>query len=539
MNNPNRINSLALSLTLSFVLLLLRVLQLQFQHQPSLDLNTNQARLLTSLEPKRGIIYSLDNVPLALNQINLVISLYKPELKLSQQQLIDRLSDYSPLIPSDITSITTFFQRPELDWIDLNTRYLPQLKPDLAKISGVKINTISDRVYPQKFSYPHLVGSYGKNMYGNHTGTSGLENYYNRHLQGQTGYFYSLKDALGNPIISKNTLFLPPTDGQPVYTGLNRFVQKIVETELTSGINQFQAKSGTAIVLEPQTCQIIAMASFEASNSALIAPNPNPSLARLLEPGSVFKPLIVASALDSRQVSPDYVCPTCDRPFKASGFEINNWDNSFHPNTNLKDILKNSDNIGMSHLINRLGLTKFLDYFNQMGLDRLTQVDLPGETASQPKSYWSDIDLATASFGQGIALTPLQMATAFNILANSGVRCTPHVNRQLPTSSTPVFNPQTTATVAELLKYATENSAANTYRPNNLEACAKSGTAQVAVGGSYNSNQIIASYIGFSPCFQPKFTLYVILDNPEVSNWGSATAAPIWYKIAHQIDSLL
>jgi cell division protein FtsI/penicillin-binding protein 2 len=537
--NPNRISSLALSLTLSFLLLIFRVLQIQFQDNQTSALNTNQARVLSTLNSERGIIYSSDHHPLALNQITLQISLYKPELKLNQSQLLNQLNQLNQLSSADLTTINNFYLRPNTQWADLNTRFLTENQTHLAKIKGVKINQTSVRLYPTTFTYPHLVGTWSKNQFGNYTGTSGLENYYQRLLNGQIGYFYSLKDALGNPIISKNTLYLPPTNGLSLLTGINRFAQLILEKELISGLTEYRAKSASAIVLNSSNCEILAMASFEATESGVVAPNPNPALTRLIEPGSVFKPLIMASALDSRVISTDYICPTCDRPFRASGFEINNWDNSFHAQTNLKDILKNSDNIGMSHLINKLGLKNFLNYYHQLGLDQITRIDLPGETTSSLKTYWSDIDLATASFGQGIAITPLQMITAFNSLANNGQTCTPHLNRQIPANNQKVFNPATANLISEYLKYATENSAANNFRPENLEACAKSGTAQVAAGGNYNSNQVIASYIGFSPCIKPKFTLYVILDNPQSSNWGSSTAAPIWYKISDQIDSLL
>ncbi|MFA6602870.1 MAG: penicillin-binding protein 2 [Candidatus Shapirobacteria bacterium] len=537
--NPNRISSLALSLTLSFLFLIFRVLQIQFQDNKSNVLNTNQARVLSTLSSERGIIYSSDQYPLALNQITLQISLYKPELKLNQSQLLDQLNRLNQLTATDLTTINNFYLRPATQWADLNTRFLTENQTQLAKIKGIKINQTSVRIYPTTFAYPHLVGTWSKNQFGNYTGTSGLENYYQRLLTGQIGYFYSLKDALNNPIISKNTLYLPPTNGLPIHSGINRFAQLILEKELISGLTEYQAKSASAIILDSSNCEIMAMASFEASQSGVVAPNPNPALTRLIEPGSVFKPLVMASALDNRAISTDYVCPTCDRPFRASGFEINNWDNSFHPQTNLQDILKNSDNIGMSHLINKLGLKNFLKYYHELGLDQITRIDLPGETTSSLKTYWSDIDLATASFGQGIAITPLQMITAFNSLANHGQTCTPHLNRQVTNDYRKIFTPATTKIISDYLKYATENSAANNFRPPNLEACAKSGTAQVAAGGNYNSNQVIASYIGYSPCFKPKFTLYVILENPQSSNWGSSTAAPIWYKISSQIETLL
>jgi cell division protein FtsI/penicillin-binding protein 2 len=184
-----------------------------------------------------------------------------------------------------------------------------------------------------------------------------------------------------------------------------------------------------------------------------------------------------------------------------------------------------------------------------LGLDKKTGIDLQGEVKPVSKSYWPEIDLATASFGQGFAITQIQMIMAFNTIANNGVMTFPHLvdyyiegDKKIPnlqTNSVKVFKPTTINKTKEILKYSVENGVVAKFKPNNLEVCAKSGTSQIAIKGGYSDSSTIASYIGFSPCQNPKYTMIVTINNPRSSPWGSSTAAPIWYEIASSLDSLL
>ena len=247
----------------------------------------------------------------------------------------------------------------------------------------------------------------------------------------------------------------------------------------------------------------------------------------------------MALALDSKSVSPDYICQQCDRPNKIGQYSIGNWDNTLHPNSSLPDIIKNSDNIGMSHIIAATGYDKFIRYFNLLGFDRKSGIDLPSEARPLSKGYWPEIDLATASFGQGFAVTQIQMLTAFNVLANGGSKVIPHFAKNVPHNATLIYSPDTINQMKVILKYAVENGVIAKLKPKNLEVCGKSGTSQVAVKGGYSDSSTIASYVGYSPCDDPKFTMIVTIHNPKTSPWGSSTAAPIWYEIAEKLSTLL
>ena len=193
----------------------------------------------------------------------------------------------------------------------------------------------------------------------------------------------------------------------------------------------------------------------------------------LFEPGSIFKPLVLAMALNEGSVGLDFVCPICDKPRIYGQYTINNWDEKTHPDSTLKDVIRNSDNIAMSYIIEKLGLATFQKYFHQLGLDQKTGVDLVGGINFIIKKYWSDIDLATASFGQGFAVNELQMLRAFNTLANLGQLSSPHLNTAIPLKESPVFSTNTVDSVVDILKYATEFGAVGSLKPKILKSAPK------------------------------------------------------------------
>jgi cell division protein FtsI/penicillin-binding protein 2 len=197
-----------------------------------------------------------------------------------------------------------------------------------------------------------------------------------------------------------------------------------------------------------------------------------------------------------------------------------------------------------------LGLNNFLEYYQKLGLNKKTGIDLQGESKPSIKNSWPEIDLATASFGQGIVVTQINMLQAFNTLANNGVLVTPkvvdyqkddldHITYPKKSSPTTVYSQKTIDQIKSILKHAVENSVVSSLKPEFMEVCGKSGTAQVAVKGNYTDSSTIGSYIGFSPCDKPKFTMIVTINNPKSSSWGSSTAAPIWFELAAKINFLL
>lgn len=535
-----------------FIVLITRFFYWQVIKSPQLKTQAlSQIYKLEKDTPTRGDIYSSDDFPFVINDYGYKISLYKPNLTQDIDIILKQLESIHPNFQKENEALLTKFKNNSQQlWIDLNTIFSLEEKNKLNNIGGVIVDLVENRYYPEKSLASNLLGFVAHNSQGQNIGYGGIEAYYNKQLQGKTGFIWSPQDATGKTILTKKSWNSNSTNGLNIYSSINRSIQYQTEKILNEGIQKYQADSGMITIMETSTGRILAMTSAVSTSSATVDPSKNPNIANLFEPGSIFKPLVVTMALDSQSIKNDYICPNCDRPLSIGAFTINNWDNTTHPNSDLKEIIKNSDNIGMSNIMSNLGLKKFLDYYQKLGLNKKTGIDLQGESKPTIKTSWPEIDIATASFGQGIVVTQINMLQAFNTIANDGVLVSPKVvdyfkndldqiSYPKTLQNTQVFSQKSIDEIKSILKYAVNNSVVSSLKPKDIEICGKSGTAQVAVKGNYTDSATIGSYIGFAPCDKPKFTMIVTINNPKSSAWGSSTAAPIWFELAAKIYFLL
>ncbi|HRT40109.1 MAG TPA: penicillin-binding protein 2 [Candidatus Woesebacteria bacterium] len=529
--NSQRIKTLSISIIILFGLILAKFFY--YQIIKSFSLREKELAQLYQTEkilPLRGEIRDTTDFPLVSNVTLYQLAIYKPNLKNDLVDIFNQIDRIKPgFIKNNQNAINLFAGNKNQLWYVFPTLF-NQTEQESIKLAGVTFKKVQKRFYPEdKLAQPVL---------------NGLEKYYDKQLSGKTGFTLSPKDAIGNPLLTQKGWNIKSVDGLHLHTFLRRDIQFYVEKTLKEGSEQYQADSAWAIVMNVQNGGIIAMANIEASPSGR-----NMAISDLFEPGSIFKPLVVAMALDSHQITPDYTCPRCDQDRIIGDDTITNWNGQHHPQTNLQDTIKNSDNISMTYIIDKLGLERFKNYYQQLGLEQKSGIDLQGETKPLSKNYWSAIDLAAASFGQGLALTPIQFLQAFNTLANDGFLVQPRVVEYLQSDNSRimvknrqprrVFNQTITDEVKNLLKYSVETGPLNRLKPKDMEVCAKSGTAQVAVEGHYTEDKTIASYVGFWPCSKPQFIMLVTLNSPRTSPWGSETAAPIWYQLADKISDLL
>jgi len=547
-----RYKLLLISFIACFLLLIGRFFYWQVIKSP--QLKTQALSQIYKLEkdiPTRGNIHSSDNFPLVINDYGYKISIYKPNLTENIDSVLAHIDQIHPnFLKENETILNNFKNNPQQKWIDLNTIFSLSEKNQLQNINGISIGLVENRYYAQNSLATNILGFVAHNSQGHSIGYGGIEAYYNKQLQGKTGFIWSPQDATGKTILTKKSWNSNSTNGLNLYTSIDRSIQYQAEKILQEGIEKYQADSGMITIMESSTGRILAMTSATATTSASIDPSLNPNIANLFEPGSIFKPLVVTMALDKKAINLDYICTQCSKPRSIGSFTINNWDNSTHPDSTLQDIIKNSDNIGMSYIITQLGLENFLEYYQKIGLNKKTGIDLQGESKPTLKTNWPDIDLATASFGQGIVVTQINMLQAFNTLANDGILVSPKIidyfkndleqitYPKIPPTIT-VFSPASVGQIKSILKYAVNNSVVSSLKPKYMEICGKSGTAQVAVKGNYTDSSTIGSYIGFSPCDHPKFTMIVTINNAKSSSWGSSTAAPIWFELASKINFLL
>ena len=534
-----------------FFLIIARLFYWQIVKAEELSfLGQSQYDTFIRLSPKRGEIKTADGFPLVANKLSYLVFANPKEVK-DVKKTIDLLS---PLLKVDKASMSASLKRDQV-WVRLKSDIDDKTKQeiDTLHLAGIGFEEQSTRFYPEASIAAQLVGFVGKNDVGEDKGYFGLEGYYDRQLKGKAGIAVEIRDALGRPILSRMNDQSGALDGRNLVLSVDRAIQFLVESKLSEGISKYGAASGMVGVMDPRTGNILAMASFPSFDPQHYSKfdeglYKNPFISNLYEPGSTFKTLVMAAALDSKVVKPETQCPVCDGPVSISGYEIRTWDNTYYKNITMIDVIRHSDNTGMVYVEHSLGTDKMLSYLHAFGIGETTGIDLQGEVAQslRPKNQWYPLDAATASFGQGISITPIELLTGFSAIANEGKKMEPHVVSAIETQDgktiaiapkvvdTPI-SATTAKVMTEILVNAVNNGEAKWARLKGYRIAGKTGTAQIPIAGHYDPNKTIASFIGFAPADNPKFAMLVIVDRPTTSIYGAETAAPIFFDIARDI----
>ena len=548
------------------------------QHESLTARASNQQEIITLLEAKRGRIFASDGSLLAGNEpafllfANLsefgeeyegstevedaaeqITEAIFPEI-LSNQKDPKKLakSEKELLFIEKRNEIVANLNSENLLWIPLAKKISQNSKKlvENLEISGLGFEEITKRFYPEGSLASQLLGFVGKNESGNDTGYFGLEGKYNEQLGGKPGRLIQELDASGNPIITNDIDGSFPTDGFDITTTIDRNVQFIIENEIKSGVKKFGAKFGSVVIMDPKSGEILGMANYPNFTPAKWQVFEekdylNQVISDVYEPGSTFKLVTVASALDAGVVKPDTVCP-CQGPIKVSGYEIQTWNNKYNPKSTIVEILQLSDNVGAGFVGRKLGKDKFLEYIRNFGFGSTTSIDLQGDESGLVKEIqdWSDVDLVTTSFGQGISVTDLQMANALGVIANEGKLMKPYVVKKISSAQNTitiesevlgqVIKPETALLMKEMLLSAVEGGEAKNLIPKGYRVGGKTGTAQVAIDGKYDPNQSVASFVGFGPVEDPRFVMIVKYVDPTPI-YGGETAEPSFFEIAKKL----
>lgn len=510
----------------------------------------------------RGQILATDGFPLVANKEAFLVFASLPDLEESPTKIAAQLA---PLLATPSAQLATEemikerLGREDLVWAPLAHKVSRETKEIIEKLNltGIGFEEEEKRGYPEGSSAAHLLGFVGSDVSGRDKGYFGLEGFYDWQLRGRSGMMHQEKDALGRPILVGGFGQEKSEDGRDLVLFLDRAVQFIVEEKLKKGIEQHGAKAGSVMVMDPQTGGILAMASYPAYDPAEFTQFEgqnfkNPVVADLFEPGSILKPLIMAGALNEEVVTPKTQCDRCSGPRVIDDHTISTFNDEYFPDSTMIEVIEHSDNVGMVFVTEKLGVEKTYEYLADFGIGKRTEIDLEEETTGnlRPKGEWRKIDLATASFGQGVALTRIQIARAFSALANKGELLQSLVVKKIltkdeeveikPKAIRQVIKPQVASIIVEMLVSATEKSPLRFPRNripelDGYRIAAKSGTAQIPVAGHYDPEKTIASVIGFAPADNPRFTILVSLTEPTSRPWGSDTAGPIFFEILKEL----
>lgn len=563
-----RLQSLFVAFSFVLSMIVLRLSYWQIVRGDELSLSArNQYISRDILQPSRGSITTADGYPLVINRPVFALGSYTPSLQDEPSKIVDLVlpllnfsiddpavaTDPAKLSPAlDLlkeTTKTTMLDKLSRDGYSVLSPGLSATEKDaIAQLSlaGLSFDPSYIRQYPEASLSAHITGFVGRDDLGKPRGYFGLEGYYDRELAGIAGVQKQEKDAGGNPLLIGDFQSLPSRDGRNLTLYLDRGAQYLVERELRDALSRYGASSGEVLVMDPTTGGILAMASlptydpskFHLYDTALYK---NPAIANTYEPGSTFKVLVMAAAFNEKVLQLDDHCDICAEPVTIGKYTIKTWNNEYRDGATPKDIIVHSDNVGMVWTAGKLGNDKLLSYIQNFGFGEKTGIDLEEEVTSQLRSRWGDIDYATSSFGQGIAVTSIQMLRAVAAIANGGELLVPHVVKSvddLPVSKKivrRVISPEAASQITQLMIAAVEEGEAQWAAPKNYTVAGKTGTAQIAVSGHYDAEKTIASFVGFAPAHNPRFVMLVKLREPQSSQWGSETAAPLWFRLASQL----
>lgn len=385
-------------------------------------------------------------------------------------------------------------------------------------------------------------------------GAYGLEGYYDRQLAGTNGYEVTFRDITGRPIVLSTAKRVEPINGASLQLTIDSAIQVAAERALADGIKKFQAESGSILIMEPNTGRIVAWAdlpTYDANQfSATAAQNPrlfvDSNVSDLYEPGSVMKVVTLSGALDVHAITPETRFNETGSVV-IGGYRIKNWDNRAHGVVTMTQVLEKSLNVGAIKAEQMEGSSAFFQSLGRFGIGQRTNIDLAGEVNEPLGEYatWRPVELATASFGQGIDVTPIQMLCAINVIASGGDLVWPHVVDQVvdahgvahpvePRVTRHVLAPTTVAEMRQMMIGVVEHGSGYAARIEGFRGkiAGKTGTAGIPEHGTYPPNLVIGSFVGFVPADHPQFTMLVIVRKPKILFEGAYVAAPIWKTAA-------
>lgn len=554
-----RLKLLSIVIPIIVFIIIIRLFYWQIIRGPKLSSQANrQHQEVVVLNSHRGSIFDINGDILAGTKILYHLYAYKPQFEGDSSKYLSALS---PLLtaPEEATSSTRQYLTDRLslttNWVSLK-HYLTNEQKELIEkenLSGLGFEEEPVRFYPEASMSAQLLGFVGSDLSGEPMGYFGLEGFFDRQLRGREGKLLAEKDAFGKPILIGKYNLLKNVSGRSIYTTVDKNKQYLVEKTLLEGIAKYQAKAGNVILMETATGKIVSIAAFPNYDPGHFqdfdkSSYKNPNVANLFEPGSIFKILVMAAALNEGVINQETICDICNGPINIGQFTIKTWDELYHPNSSMVDVLVHSDNTGMVFISRKLGRDKFIEYLKKLKLGNLTGIELQEEVTGKLKegSEFRDIDLATQSFGQGIAITPIQMITAANTIANKGVYITPsiidHYESQdkiiypSPPKKEIVFSEKSARLTQEMMVETINRGEAKWAKPKGFSVAGKTGTAQIPIQGHYDPDKTITSFIGFFPAENPKYTMLVSLTEPQTSQWGSETAAPLWFSLATKLS---
>ena len=445
----------------------------------------------------------------------------------------------SPLLHVPVATLEADITNPIApDWARLAVQVPAATAAAVAKLAipGIALSPDPRRVYPDDYLAAQVLGGVGTD--GN--GLSGIEQEYNRQLTGIAGHQTVVSDGQGQPIAVSGPTAVA---GRTVHLTLYAALQQYTDSVVAATGEQFRAEHATAIVLDPQTGAILAMSNWprvNANDPAAVGLSENYAVGLDYEPGSTFKIVAIGGALSEGLIAPNtpFTIPPC---IQVANYCIQDSEVHGYETLTTSQILARSSNIGAIKIGKLLGLGGMYDWMRRFGFGSPTGVDLPDDEPGRvlPVSQWSGSTIGNVPIGQGVDVTPLQVATAYAAIANGGLLRAPHIvssiggaPARLP-KATRILTPAVAAQLRRMLEGVTSaGGTASEIQIPGYTLAGKTGTANKVVDGTYSHTDYYASFVGFAPAQNPQIEAIVMVDSPQTGEiYGTEVAAPAWQKI--------
>ncbi len=516
------------------------------------ELAADQHKVFDKLIPERGEIFVKDKngyYPVAVNKkLNLVYAV--PREVENPQEAAKQIA---PILELDEEETKAKLNRPDGWYVVLkhqvDDKKVSQLKEK--NLKGIYFSPEDKRFYPGGTFASQVIGFVGSNG-SQIKGQYGIEAYWEKELAGREGHLEQERDTGGRWISIGERTIVPAENGADIYLTLDHIIQYRAEMAIKKAVEKYSADKGTIIVQDPHRGAILAAASwptFDANefskveNMSLFS---NPAVSETYECGSVFKPITMAAGLDAKVVTPDTTY-TDTGAVSEAGYTIKNSDGKANGVQTMTQVLEKSLNTGAIFVEKLLGNLRFYEYVKSFGFGQVSGIETIGEASGDISGVATlrDINSFTASFGQGISVTPLQLVNAFSAIANGGELMKPYLVEKIITSNGEeietkpqeirrVISREASLDLTRMLVSVVKNGHGKKAGVPGYLVAGKTGTAQVPKksGGGYEENQHIGSFVGFAPAYDPKFVMLVKLDNPKSVEWAESSAAPTFGEMA-------
>ncbi len=531
-----------------------------FQHNFYEALASGQHELFQELIPERGEIYLHDFkdetlVPVAVNQ-ELAFVYADPREIEEPEDTAEALGELFGYDEEAVDALEERLDQPEDPYEPIERKVdektLERLLP--LELPGIHYTRETSRLYPEPEMSGHVLGFLGADVDGRLSGKYGIEGYFDELLTGTQGYLLSERDIAGRLIAVGSREYEAAQDGADIVLTLDRTIQYKACSSLKAAVAKHGADGGSIIIVSPATGKILAMCGapdFDSNHYGDVDSIDlfnNPAIFDAYEPGSVFKPFTMAAAIDAEAVTPTTTF-TDTGSVMVDGWPkpIGNAEGKVYGTVDMTQVLEDSINTGMIYAMRAMGVETFVQTVKAFGFGQYTGIELETENAGTIDSLDLDAEIyaATASFGQGIPVTPLQIVMAYAAIANGGVLKAPLIVDEIQYSDgtiekratrdiAQVIDPKTARLVGAMLVSVIEHGHGRRAGVPGYYIGGKTGTAQVAKldGIGYEQDNTIGSFAGFGPVEDPKFAMVVRIDNPKDVVWAESTAAPLFGEIA-------